>query len=102
MTAGAAHQQKLLRGQQRESVLWFSATIPLANTWSDSPQVQDSLTGPLTIQGPNLPTPKKALQMIGLKANMAQHDRRAHAACKEDLPELPGSDEQETLHYRAP
>ena len=36
LTAGPAHQRKLLRGQHRESTLPFGATASLANAWSDS------------------------------------------------------------------
>lgn len=35
LTAGPAHQEKLLREQQKESALQFGVTETLVNAWSD-------------------------------------------------------------------
>ena len=39
--------------------------------------------------------------MTGLKAHMTQNNSRIHETHTEDIPKLPGSDEQGTLHCRA-
>ena len=44
LTACPAHQKKLLRRQNRESALQFSATASLENIWSDSTQAQNGPT----------------------------------------------------------